>query len=463
MYKKILCFCFLIPFLSLGEASWLYNGSNQIVEQNVEEGSRGWALSVAANGAGFLSLTAVNTTGTNVATAATSKRRLDLNAPIKDSNGNEYKINVISRAVFKSSSAIGEVVLPEELSIIEEYLFQSSSLSRLVVPGSKIKQIQAAAIYGCSSLTNITPMVFDGLELIEDSAFLNCSALRGEFVINSDNFKFGSGSSGVFFKCNVLEGFIVNGNLTGELNGNLFAYCYNLRRVKLSNSSTNLVTKINGQAFAECSSLTEIKPMNFPLVTYIGDGCFKNCTSLEGDMVIGSVDSSCTFHSAKSCYGAFNNCKKLNSVTVKSRIAGDSIPKNYFNTCTNLKKLHFEHGVSTLGANFLYACTSMRVLYLPYRPTSIGSKSFSGVNARQMEIRVSRDDTGSTGWLSDTYHTPWVNLSSSVKNEWLSLSDEEKLARGWQPDRRPKGVSLSLNSNQWLVTIPTKGLSFSVR
>ena len=463
-YLTVLLFTaasFFSPFANC-EVEWLLSGST-IAEQNIEEGARGWILKVSKGDDGFLSLTGIQQTGTNVTGSATQKRRLDMNAPIKDVNGNNFKIKTIARAVFKSSTAIDEVVLPEELTIIEEYLFQNSTVRKVVIAGSEISEIQAEAFQRCASLAEISPMVFDNLKLIEDKAFSECANLKGEFVINSDSFKFGSGSSGPFYSCSKLEGFIVNGNLVGELNGNLFAYCSSLKRVKLSNAPTNLVTAINAQAFTSCSALESITPMDFPLVKYIGDGCFSGCVNLEGDMVIGNSDSSCTFHSAKACYGAFNSCKKLNSVTVKAKIAGGSVPKNYFNTCTNLKRLHIEHGVATLGANFLYGCTSMRELYLPYRPTSIGSKSFSGIGARQMEIHILREDVGSTGWLNSANHTPWLNLSDSVKNEWLSLSDEEKESRGWPKGRRPKGESLNLNNNQWLVTIPTKGLTYSLK
>jgi len=438
----------------------------------------------------------------------------------------------------------------------------SSTLKRVVFTGSKLTSIGQFAFYGNTSITNITPMVFDGLTSIGNGAFCGCSKLAGDFIVNSDSLTLSGGNYGTFKGCTSLRSFIVNGDVVGAMPQECFHSCSGLKAVRLSENPTNLVTSLPLFVFWNCTALTNIVPMRFARLTFIADGVFNNCQNLAGDFIVES--GTLSFGTNKSNYGAFFQCSKLtsfinqgeltgtlpvrlfhscsklgkiqlttNSVSKLTSIGGtavygcssltnlhplvfdrltsigkqalDSSPNirgdfiithgnsvsigetalgwpagkytsftvpgpvtslanRFLQTCTTVTNVYFGSTVASPGNCFLYGCTALRVLHMPFRPASFGgSYSFANISERQMVINVSPYDTEANGWLGEGKYTPWENLSASVQREWTSLSAETKRARGWASFKRPKGVTLGLAKNQWLVTLPVTGTKLILR
>ena len=102
---KLFFLAVLCPILTFADVSWLYSGG-QLIEQNVEEGARGWILNVSANGTGFLQFKGVAQSGTNVTGYVTSRRLLDMDAPITNASGVVYKINKLSDDIFNNSTIV---------------------------------------------------------------------------------------------------------------------------------------------------------------------------------------------------------------------------------------------------------------------------------------------------------------------------------------------------------------------
>lgn len=382
-YLTVLLFTaasFFSPFANC-EVEWLYSGST-IAEQNVEEGARGWILKVSSSGTGLLQVTAISQSGTNVTGAATSRRLLDLNAPIMNASGVEYKINKFSNALFKDSTVVDTIILPSELVAIPQDAMRgkSSTLKRIVITGDKIKTIGTYAFYQNASITNITG-VFNGLESIGTGAFSSCSNLKGEIIINSDNFTFASGNTGnngTFQSCSNLEGFIVNGDIKGALPRSLFHSCTSLKRVQLSKNPTNLVTSIDLFVFYSCTALTSIYPLRFPKLTFIADGAFHSCSLLKGDFSIESDKLS--FGTSANNYGTFYQCKKLNSFKNYGSLTG-TLPTRAFHSCSALKELQLTTNkvckLTSLSTTSIYGCGALTNIHpLVFdRLTTIGKQA----------------------------------------------------------------------------------------
>ena len=101
-------------------------------------------------------------------------------------------------------------------------------------------------------------------------------------------------------------------------------------------------TSIGKYAFWSCKSLTE-KGIVYPKsVKTIGDGAFKNCTSLEGYTIPNHITTVGNY--------AFQNCEKLSSVVVKPSVT--SIGSGAFSGCTSLTGVVFEEGDETLKLGY---------------------------------------------------------------------------------------------------------------
>mgnify|MGYP003294235673 CR=1 FL=1 len=447
---KLFFLAVLCPILTFADVSWLYSGG-QLIEQNVEEGARGWILNVSANGTGFLQFKGVAQSGTNVTGSVTSRRLLDMDAPITNASGVVYKINKLSDDIFNNSTIVDTIVLPSELTSIPRNFLRGdkSTLKRVIIPGDKITSISQFAFYENKSITNITPMVFNSLTYIGNGAFNCCENLAGDFIVNTKNLTLESGNYGTFQNCYKLSSFINKGDFTGTLPTRCFMGS-GFKRIQITSKPVTKITRIEGASVYGCASLTNFSPLVFDRLTYIGKQAFDETQKLKGDFAI--------THENDVSIGteAFGwEAVKMTSFSVQGRVT--SIGTRFFQGDTALTNVYFGSTVASPGNYFLYGCTALRVLTMPYRPASFGgTASFDKISVRQMVVRADRRDTGVNGWFNPAKYTPWGELSQSVKNEWLNLSEETKKARGWSGFKHPKGVTLGLTKNQWLTIIPPK-------
>ena len=397
----ILAAC-LAHVAAIGETHWLYNGSTLITEQDVEPGARGWVLKVSSSGTGLLQCTGVQTAGTNVAGSATSRRLLDMDAPIRNLGGAEFKINKFSEGLFNDSTAVDTIILPSELVAIPKNALRGSksTLKRVFVTGSKITTIGQYAFYQNTSITNITPMVFDGLTKIENGAFQGCTNLRGDFIVNSDSLTLSGGSYGTFQNCKSLHGFIVNGDVVGAIPEKCFHTCSSLAQVRLSRNPTNIVTSVGLFAFYDCLALSSFAPMRFSKATFIGDGAFHNCSNLPGDFIVES--GTLSLGTSANSYGAFYNCSKLTSFINRGDITG-TLPVRCFYGCSKLGEVQLTSNsvckLTSLASTSVYNCSSLTNLHpLVFdRLTSIGKQALDESRNIRGDFIIAYDNPVSIG------------------------------------------------------------------
>ena len=154
-----------------------------------------------------------------------------------------------------SGSPLTNLVIPEGITEIKQYVFSNcSGLTSVTIPNS-VTSIGNSAFYGCSGLTSVT--IPNSVTSIGNSAFSVCSGLISVTIPNSitsiGNFAF-SGCSG-------LTSVTIPNSVT-NIGQYAFSGCSGLTSVTIPNS----VTSIGEYAFNGCSNLTEIwlKPTTPP-------------------------------------------------------------------------------------------------------------------------------------------------------------------------------------------------------
>ena len=149
-----------------------------------------------------------------------------------------------SRRLVIAGQELTEVVLPNSVTSIREYLFSDMQyLTSITIPNS-VTSIGYGAFANCTSLTSIT--IPNSVTSIGNDAFENCSSLSSVTIPNS----------------------------VTSIGDDAFCRCYSLTSITIPNS----VTSIGMYAFYDCESLTSITIPSS--VTIIGDGAFIDCSQV---------------------------------------------------------------------------------------------------------------------------------------------------------------------------------------
>ena len=213
----------------------------------------------------------------------------------------EYKglpVTTIYSSAFKNSN-ITTVIIPDSITTIGNYAFQScSSLTGVTIPDS-VTTIGDNAFSWCSSLTSVT--IGDSVTTIGNNAFSNCSKLTSVIIPDSVTTIGGS----VFSYCNsALYTEYEYGLYVGDAS-NPYKMLVGLVSKNLSTYTIHEDTRyIQGEVFNNCSRLVSIDIPDS--VTAIGDYAFYYCSSLTSLTIPDSVTSI--------GYAAFNACFALTKV-----------------------------------------------------------------------------------------------------------------------------------------------------
>ena len=274
------------------------------------------------------------------------------------------------------------------------------------------------AFSGCENLETVTFAAGSNLTYIGSNTFKNCESLKS-IVIPS---KVQTICHDAFYGCKSLQNVTFKTTSLKAIDASTFEGCISLQKINLPST----VETIGKSAFGSCTKLATI---GFPKsLKTIEDSSFVSCafTSItipEGVTSIGisafydckklkKVSLPSTLEAIKgdelgAYVGAFEDCKSLTSVTLKTgnkkayighRAFKDCtsleiimIPKNYesigyqtFAGCTSLATVHWAdsgkvYENQTLNTYVFYNCTSLRYLYLPKTVGSIGSIGCSGM------------------------------------------------------------------------------------
>ena len=214
-------------------------------------------------------------------------------------DGVTYSVTSIGYRAFWKCYGLRSVTIPNSVTSIGSYAFQTTNLTSVTIPNS-VTSIGNNAFQSCRILTSVT--IGNSVTGIGDNAFQGCSKLTEVTIPNSVTYISGN----AFESCSSLTSLTI-GNGVFTIVSSAFRYCYELTSITVESGNTtydsrdncngiiqtasntlvvgckntvipNSVTSIGDNAFQYCSGLTEVTIPNS--VTSIGSGAFRDCSGL---------------------------------------------------------------------------------------------------------------------------------------------------------------------------------------
>lgn len=280
-------------------------------------------------------------------------------------NGKTYKVTAIDRETFmgnselesviipKSVKTIGNgafaqcyslktVVLPPDLTEINDYMFSESNIREIKIP-EKVKSIGQAAFNNCPLKSIEIP---NSVKTIGKSAFSACRWMEK----------------------------VTLGNSVKTIDDAAFSFCTSLKSINLPPS----LQEIGEHAFNECGMESVTIPA---ATTSIGFGTFKYCNNLTTFQV----------ENGNKTYDSRNNCNAVIETATGVLIAGcnntlipNSVTKigsEAFYGFKNIYNIDIPSSVTEIDDQAFFYCTNLRSLDLPNSVTKIGERAFCGCDS----------------------------------------------------------------------------------
>lgn len=307
-----------------------------------------------------------------------------------------------------------------------------TTLKRLILPDS-VTFINSKAFAGCTGLTEMT--VPDSVVGISSGAFSGCSKLQSLTLPH------------------------VGYTKTSTTDKTLFGYIFGTTQ---PSDSSNFTATTQKYSFTDSSSVTYYIPNSLTSVTVTGGklsyGAFYNCKSLQTVVLGSGVESVGDY--------AFYKCTGLKSVSIPDNI--DTIGAYAFQGCTGLTSMVFPASLTKIGDYAFYDCTSLRNLYFPANEIVAGDDAFGDLYSNETLEHIDtwseagkdtkliyaissgpttywyyRDDawqstkyreiadplnvyiTDIQSWCKSTIHTDKSSTDSFLPNYFLYLNDRE--------------------------------------
>ena len=259
----------------------------------------------------------------------------------------------IPKAFCMSASALEDVKLPANLKIISNASFSECTNLKTIDLPDTVTEIGAFA-FESTGLTSIT--IPASVETVDDTAFIDNTSLTDA------TFPAGKGIS--FEGCTSLVNVKINNNPT-KIDDSMFRKCSSLASIELPDT----VTEIGKYAFADCTSL---KDFTIPDgIKSIGEAAFYNSgiTSLVVPESVETIDKL-----------AFSHMANLVSATIP---AGYGIT---FSGCTSLKTAKITGNLTAIDDWMFNNCGQLSDFDIPDSVTRIGYSAFSGTALKEAVI-----------------------------------------------------------------------------
>ena len=239
---------------------------------------------------------------------------------------------------FPYMDKVHSVEIEDGIEVIDERAFlDCRNLKSVVIPES-VKDIAAEAFCGCSDLKSIS--IPKSVKWIGEGAFLNCSSL-GIVSIPEGVERI---SSSTFYDCVRLTSIKIPQGVK-RINGFSFYNCNALTSISFPES----LREIDGHAFAGCVNLTSVDIPNS--VGRIGEYAFRGCLRLRSVIIPESVNDISS--------SAFEGCSSLISCIIPKGIT--EIGWSVFEGCENLSSVHIPGSVKVIEERAFEGCPSLRI------------------------------------------------------------------------------------------------------
>ena len=313
-------------------------------------------------------------------------------------------VTTIGDGAFEGCSSLTSIEIPSSVTSIGGGAFSNcSNLTSINIPEG-VTSIGTYAFEACSSLTAININENNKNYTSENGVLFNkykteiicypAGKEEKEYIIPNSVTSIGNGA---FDGCSNLISINIPNSVT-SIGWNVFKDCDSLTSINIPEG----VTSIGAYAFEACSSLTRINIPNS--VTNIGDIAFSGCSSLKGINVDKNnkdytSDNGILFNKDKTeiiCYpagkeekeyiipdivtsigyGAFKGCSSLISINIPNSVT--SIGEIAFKGCSSLIRINIPNSVTSIGAYAFIHCSSLTNIEVPSSVTDIGLSAFYG-------------------------------------------------------------------------------------
>ncbi len=299
-------------------------------------------------------------------------------------------ITTIENYAFKDCKELVFVVIPDSVKKMGNNVFEGCTNLQSVVMSKNLSTIPYNTFLNCKKLTSVK--LPEKLRTIGDYSFKNCTSLR-EIEIPDRTTTI---EDGAFEGCESLEKVTLSKKMV-RIGDDAFYGCKALKTIDLPTG----LKKIEGGAFSN-SGITEITLPNTLIeigksafsktnlttitipdsVTEVGTGAFTYCdklTSFKLSKKMTSIPED-----------MFEYCSALENVTIPGNIK--QVSGDAFNSCSNLTTVVFEEGIETINGCAFGRCSKLKSIQLPSTIKSIEGSSFEYCGAFET-INFSGNDT----------------------------------------------------------------------
>ena len=288
--------------------------------------------------------------------------------------------NQIGTAAFRGCSALTKCDLPSSVTVIGDNAFE-----------------------GCSNL-EIDELNLPNLTSIGNNSFLGGVKIGKITNLGSiTSLPNGNSNYGIFRNCTTLTE-VTLPNTLQTIGPTVFAGCSNCTKCNLPSS----LTSIGDAAFP--GTMVNVEEINLPNLTYLGANNFLNNQTVKRIVNLGTITS---LPQANMSYGTFMNCKQLESAVLPSTL--QTIGQGIFRNCTSLTSIIFSgsSSLTTIQNNAFAGCTSLVTFNIPSTLTSIGGSAFSNNRLMEGELNLPNlTSLGSNAFLNCSSLTKVKNLGS---------------------------------------------------
>ena len=250
-----------------------------------------------------------------------------------------------------------------KLNLIEDSAFENCSTLTIINIPSTVETMGERVFKGCTGLKSVS--LSDKLTYLSDEVFENCISL-GDITVSSEIRTIGNGA---FRGCSSLKSVSLSDKLE-KIKYETFKDCTSLEMV-----DTRRVFSIEHKAFMNCERLENVTFSDN--LQYIGHGAFYGCKSLKRVVIpekvyrIGMTD-----WYSEEVFGSFEGCSSLESVIINSKI--EALEKDTFKDCINLKDVKLPDTLTFIHGYAFENCSSLESIDLPKSLNWIGMGVFKG-------------------------------------------------------------------------------------
>ncbi len=276
-------------------------------------------------------------------------------------------VTEIGIGVFSSCASLASITIPAGVTSIGDYAFQSSGLTSIVIPDGVVS-VGASAFQGCSGLASVT--IGSGITDISASMFADCSSLTSitipSTITSLGNYAFqNSGLTSVSIPDSVsaIGSFVFNGcsGLTAITVGAGNANYSTQNGVLFNKNKTTLIVFPGGKSgtYTILASVTSIEAYAFAGCAFLTSVSIANSVTTIGDYAFqGAGLSSVTFGTGLGSIspGMFSNCASLTSITIPASVTSIN---DYAFQNSGLTSIIIPNTVSSLGYYVFDGCSNL--------------------------------------------------------------------------------------------------------